>query len=65
MTNLATTPPTLVAYAGLQKRGAYLRDNTVCVCEIAVVCMCDDVTSAQIITFILLKISSVSMYIVI
>ena len=22
-------PPTLVAYAGLQKRGAYLRDNTV------------------------------------
>ena len=30
MTNLATMPPpTLVAYAGLQKRGAYLRDNTV------------------------------------
>ena len=30
MTNLATTPPpTLVAYAGLQKRGTYLRDNTV------------------------------------
>ena len=24
-------PPTLVAYAGLQKRGAYLRDNTVLV----------------------------------
>ena len=22
-------PPTLLAYAGLQKRGAYLRDNTV------------------------------------
>ena len=30
MTNLATTPlPTLVAYAGLQKREAYLRDNMV------------------------------------
>ena len=29
MTNLATMPPTLVAYAGLQERGAYLRDNTV------------------------------------
>ena len=30
MTNLATTPPPiLVAYDGLQKRGAYLRDNTV------------------------------------
>ena len=29
MTNLVTTPPTLIAYAGLQKRGAYLRDKTV------------------------------------
>ena len=29
MTNLATMPPTHVAYAGLQERGASLRDNTV------------------------------------
>ena len=31
MTNLTTTPPytCIVAYAGLQKRGEYLRDDTV------------------------------------
>ena len=27
--NAPPSPPTLVAYAGLQKKGAYLRDNTV------------------------------------